>query len=57
VRLGLIAHVNPKAPSENEDGLLEYLEDIIGTSQDKVPIDEVLVEMELAKRWRIVRKI
>ena len=28
----------------------------IGTSQDKVPIDEVLVEMELAERRRIVWK-
>jgi chromosome segregation ATPase len=38
--------MKPKAPSEHEDGLLEYLEDIIGTSQYKGPIDEALVEME-----------
>ena len=41
-----IAQMKPKAPSEHEDGLLEYLEDIIGTSQYKGPIDESLVEME-----------
>ena len=41
-----IAQMKPKAPSEHEDGLLEYLEDIVGTSQYKGPIDEALVEME-----------
>ena len=38
--------MKPKAPTEHEDGLLEYLEDIIGTSQYKEPIDTSLVEME-----------
>lgn len=38
--------MKPKAPTEHEDGLLEYLEDIIGTSKYKTPIDEALVEME-----------
>ena len=38
--------MKPKAPTEHEDGLLEYLEDIIGTSRYKAPIDEALVEME-----------
>lgn len=28
-----IAQMKPKAPNEHEDGLLEYLEDIIGTSK------------------------
>jgi len=41
-----IAQMKPKAPSEHEDGLLEYLEDIIGTSQYKEPIETALVEME-----------
>ncbi|CCL98907.1 uncharacterized protein FIBRA_00914 [Fibroporia radiculosa] len=41
-----IAQMKPKAPSEHEDGLLEYLEDIIGTSKYKEPIDEALIEME-----------
>ncbi|ETW86671.1 hypothetical protein HETIRDRAFT_58645 [Heterobasidion irregulare TC 32-1] len=41
-----IAQMKPKAPSEHEDGLLEYLEDIIGTSQYKLPIEESLAAME-----------
>ncbi|KAH9041388.1 RecF/RecN/SMC N terminal domain-containing protein [Lactarius pseudohatsudake] len=41
-----IAQMKPKAPSEHEDGLLEYLEDIVGTSQYKEPIETALVEME-----------
>jgi structural maintenance of chromosome 4 len=38
--------MKPKAPSEHEDGLLEYLEDIIGTSSFKEPIEEALVEVD-----------
>jgi structural maintenance of chromosome 4 len=38
--------MKPKAPSEHEDGLLEYLEDIIGTSKYKEPIEEALLEMD-----------
>lgn len=38
--------MKPKSSNEHEDGLLEYLEDIIGTSQYKEPIDDALVEME-----------
>ena len=38
--------MKPKAATEHEDGLLEYLEDIIGTSQYKEPIEEALVDME-----------
>ena len=41
-----ISQMKPKAPSEHEDGLLEYLEDIIGTSQYKEDIDSAMVEME-----------
>lgn len=41
-----IAQMKPKAPSEHEDGLLEYLEDIIGTSHYKERIDAALVEVE-----------
>ncbi|EPQ60070.1 hypothetical protein GLOTRDRAFT_112842 [Gloeophyllum trabeum ATCC 11539] len=41
-----IAQMKPKAPSEHEDGLLEYLEDIIGTSKYKEPIEEAMIEME-----------
>ena len=38
--------MKPKAPSEHEDGLLEYLEDIIGTSKYKTPIEECSEEVE-----------
>jgi structural maintenance of chromosome 4 len=38
--------MKPKAPNEHEDGLLEYLEDIIGTSRFKEPIDEALAEAD-----------
>jgi len=41
-----IALMKPKAPSEHEDGLLEYLEDIIGTSRFKEPLEEAFTEME-----------
>jgi structural maintenance of chromosome 4 len=32
--------MKPKAANEHEDGLLEYLEDIIGTSCYKQPIED-----------------
>ena len=38
--------MKPKAPNEHEDGLLEYLEDIIGTSKYKTPIEEALQDIE-----------
>lgn len=38
--------MKPKAPSEHEDGLLEYLEDIIGTSKFKQPLEEAFVEVD-----------
>ena len=41
-----IALMKPKAPSEHEDGLLEYLEDIVGTSRFKQPLEEAFVEFE-----------
>jgi structural maintenance of chromosome 4 len=41
-----IAQMKPKAGNEHEDGLLEYLEDIIGTSKYKTPIDESAAEVE-----------
>jgi structural maintenance of chromosome 4 len=41
-----IAQMKPKATSEHDEGLLEYLEDIIGTSKYKDPIEEALGEME-----------
>lgn len=41
-----IAQMKPKAERENDDGLLEYLEDIIGTSKYKLLIEESLVKVE-----------
>ena len=41
-----IAQMKPKAASEHDDGLLEYLEDIIGTSKYKSPIEESATEIE-----------
>lgn len=41
-----IAQMKPKAASEHDDGLLEYLEDIIGTSKYKTPIEESAAETE-----------
>lgn len=38
--------MKPKAPNEHEDGLLEYLEDIIGTARYKEPIEEALAEAD-----------
>jgi structural maintenance of chromosome 4 len=56
--------MKPKAASEHEDGLLEYLEDIIGTSHYKAYIEEALTEvdtyseqrMEKLNRLRIVER-
>ncbi|KAK3088949.1 Structural maintenance of chromosomes protein 4, partial [Teratosphaeriaceae sp. CCFEE 6253] len=38
--------MKPKAAGEHDDGLLEYLEDIVGTSKYKQPIDEAAAETE-----------
>ncbi|KAE9407945.1 RecF/RecN/SMC protein [Gymnopus androsaceus JB14] len=40
-----IAQMKPKG-GEHDEGLLEYLEDIIGTSQYKVPIEEAFAALE-----------
>lgn len=41
-----IALMKPKAGNEHEDGLLEYLEDIIGTTKYKQPIEDASTEVE-----------
>ncbi|KAK4048581.1 Structural maintenance of chromosomes protein 4 [Microbotryomycetes sp. JL221] len=41
-----IAQMKPKGASEHDEGLLEYLEDIIGTSKYKAEIDQAMVEVE-----------
>lgn len=59
-----IAQMKPKAQTEHEDGLLEYLEDIIGTSKYKEPIEQAQVEVdelndqrgEKMNRLRLVEK-
>lgn len=50
-----IAQMKPKGQTEHEDGLLEYLEDIIGTSKYKEPIDEALVGTERLQEDRQVK--
>ncbi|KAF8476960.1 RecF/RecN/SMC N terminal domain-containing protein [Kalaharituber pfeilii] len=41
-----IAQMKPKGKDDNDDGLLEYLEDIIGTSKYKQPIEDGAQEVE-----------
>lgn len=41
-----IAQMKPKAANDHDEGLLEYLEDIIGTSKYKTPIEEAATELE-----------
>ncbi|KAI5855413.1 nuclear condensin complex subunit Smc4 [Tricharina praecox] len=41
-----IAQMKPKATNDSDEGLLEYLEDIIGTSKYKQPIEESITEVE-----------
>jgi len=38
--------MKPKAQNEHDDGLLEYLEDIIGTAKYKQPIEDSAKEVE-----------
>lgn len=38
--------MKPKAQSEHDDGMLEFLEDIIGTSSLKEPIEELNKRVE-----------
>ena len=47
--------MKPKAQTEHDEGLLEYLEDIIGTSKYKEPIDKAMVEMERRQEDRGVK--
>ncbi|XP_069672465.1 structural maintenance of chromosomes protein 4 [Periplaneta americana] len=41
-----IAMMKPKAPSEHESGMLEFLEDIIGTTRYKEPLEKLMVRVE-----------
>ncbi|OJA15225.1 hypothetical protein AZE42_10378 [Rhizopogon vesiculosus] len=41
-----ITQMKPKGTSEHDDGLLEYLKDIIGTAALKAPIETALAEVD-----------
>ncbi|KAG8836353.1 hypothetical protein FRC17_005639 [Serendipita sp. 399] len=41
-----ISQMKPKAQTEHDEGLLEYLEDIIGTSKYKQPIEDAFSELD-----------
>lgn len=47
-----IAQMKAKAQNEHEDGLLEYLEDIIGTTKYKEPIEQASQEVETLNEER-----
>jgi structural maintenance of chromosome 4 len=47
--------MKPKATTEHEGGLLKYLEDIIGTSKYKEPIEEALILMERLQEEQSVK--
>nr|XP_019043245.1 hypothetical protein I302_07819 [Kwoniella bestiolae CBS 10118]OCF22175.1 hypothetical protein I302_07819 [Kwoniella bestiolae CBS 10118] len=47
-----IAQMKAKAQNEHEDGLLEYLEDIIGTTKYKEPIEQANTEVEALNEER-----
>ncbi|GMT32478.1 hypothetical protein PFISCL1PPCAC_23775, partial [Pristionchus fissidentatus] len=42
----MIAMMKPKAQNPGEEGMLEYLEDIIGSSRFKVPIEKLTTKLE-----------
>ena len=44
--------MKPKAQSEHEEGMLEYLEDIIGSSRFKEPIEQLANEIETLNEAR-----
>ena len=47
--------MKPKGENENEEGLLEYLEDLIGSNQFKDQIQEQAKEVERLNDERQVR--
>ncbi|KAJ3576089.1 hypothetical protein NP233_g661 [Leucocoprinus birnbaumii] len=50
-----IAQMKPKGSTEHEDGLLEYLEDIIGTSDYKQRIDDAFKALEAHSEERTIK--
>lgn len=51
--------MKPKALTEHEEGMLEYLEDIIGSNKFKEPIDDLAKAVEALneERGEKVRKL
>ena len=47
-----IAMMKPKAQTEHDEGMLEFLEDIIGTSRFKEPIEELSKKVEALNETR-----
>ncbi|KAK5972689.1 SMC hinge domain-containing protein [Trichostrongylus colubriformis] len=47
-----IAMMKPKGESAHEEGMLEYLEDIIGSSRFRVPIEKLSAKVEVLKEQR-----
>ncbi|KAF7321342.1 SMC hinge domain-containing protein [Mycena kentingensis (nom. inval.)] len=50
-----IAQMKPKGSTEHEDGLLEYLEDIIGTTGYVKPISESMAQIEVLQEDRTTK--
>ncbi|GMR33952.1 hypothetical protein PMAYCL1PPCAC_04147, partial [Pristionchus mayeri] len=50
-----IAMMKPKAVKEGEDGMLEYLEDIIGSSRFKMPIEKLVAKIDKLQAERSVQ--
>ncbi|XP_003704537.1 structural maintenance of chromosomes 4-like protein gluon [Megachile rotundata] len=48
-----IAMMKPKAQNENDTGMLEYLEDIIGTFRYKEPLEKLSQNVELLTEYRM----
>lgn len=50
-----ISQMKPKAENPNEEGMLEYLEDIIGSSRLKPLIDMLNIQVEQLNEYRTER--
>ncbi len=47
-----ISMMKPKAETENDEGMLEYLEDIVGSSRFKQPIEQLGADVEVLNEQR-----
>ena len=48
-----ISLMKPKAQTEHDTGMLEFLEDIVGTSRFKVPIEQLAKKVEEYNEMRV----